>query len=26
LHHNGTLAALQKKYLQAYLSVPLLKP
>jgi polar amino acid transport system substrate-binding protein len=26
LHHNGTLAALQKKYLQVYLSVPLLKP
>jgi polar amino acid transport system substrate-binding protein len=26
LHHNGTLAALQKKYLQVYLSVPTLKP
>ena len=26
LHQNGTLAALQKKYLQVYLSVPLLKP
>jgi polar amino acid transport system substrate-binding protein len=26
LHHNGTLAALQKKYLQLYLSVPTLKP
>jgi polar amino acid transport system substrate-binding protein len=26
LNHNGTLAALQKKYLQVYLSVPTLKP
>jgi polar amino acid transport system substrate-binding protein len=26
LHHNGTLAALQKKYLQVYLSVPTLQP
>jgi polar amino acid transport system substrate-binding protein len=26
LRQNGTLAALQKKYLQVYLSVPLLKP
>src|ERR1700729_2984269 len=26
LHQNGTLAALQKKYLQVYLSVPTLKP
>ena len=26
LHHNGTLVALQKKYLQVYLSVPTLKP
>jgi polar amino acid transport system substrate-binding protein len=26
LHSNGTLAALQKKYLQVYLSVPTIKP
>jgi polar amino acid transport system substrate-binding protein len=26
LHHNGTLTALQKKYLQVYLSVPTLQP
>ena len=26
LHQNGTLAALQKKYLQVYLSVPTLQP
>ena len=26
LNHNGTLTALQKKYLQVYLSVPTLKP
>jgi polar amino acid transport system substrate-binding protein len=26
LKSNGTLAALQKKYLQIYLSVPLIKP